>query len=97
MQHHISKQLLFSLRNDINLQFLVKDVFRLPSKFSDGQFRFICPICHEFRTAINPKTNLARCFLCQRNFNAIDLTIIVRNLPFRDAVRFLLPLLAHVS
>ena len=30
----------------------------LPNKSADGYFRFQCPVCREFNTATNPKTNL---------------------------------------
>ncbi|MEK6621873.1 MAG: hypothetical protein AABZ13_05275 [Planctomycetota bacterium] len=29
------------------------------SKHFEGYFRFLCPLCSEFHTATNPKTNLA--------------------------------------
>jgi DNA primase len=34
-------------------------------------------------------TNLARCFSCQKNFNAIDLVMVVKNMGFVDSVSFL--------
>ena len=37
----------------------------------------------------NPKTNLARCFRCEQNFNPIDLTMLERQYDFREAVAFL--------
>ncbi|WP_208596420.1 hypothetical protein [Desulfonatronospira thiodismutans] len=40
-------------------------------------------------TACNPRTNLARCFRCERNFNPIDLVMVVKGLNFREAVEFL--------
>jgi hypothetical protein len=41
-------------------------------------------------TACHPKTNLGRCFRCQRNFNPIDLVMVVKGFCFQEAVRFLL-------
>jgi hypothetical protein len=41
-------------------------------------------------TACHPKTNLGRCFRCQRNFNPIDLVMVVKGLCFQEAVQFLL-------
>jgi len=62
-----SSQELFELRNAIQVDMLIKDELHIPSKISEGTFRFLCPICNEFQTAINPSTNLARCFRCERN------------------------------
>jgi len=51
------------------------------------------PICHEFQTAVNSKTNLARCFRCERNFNPIDMVMIIRGLGFVESVWYLQQLL----
>ncbi len=85
-----SKAMLRRLRNDMSIAKLIGDVLRMPSKISEGYFRFLCPVCNEFNTATNPKTNLARCFICQRNFNPIDMVMTVRHLNFRDAVEYLI-------
>ena len=69
----------------------------MPNKEIEGFFRFLCPLCREFNTATNPKTNLARCFRCKRNFNPIDLVMVVERCGFLDAVRFLEPLLTPSS
>ena len=82
-------EMLRFLRNQIPIAILIADFLKLPSKLDDGYLRFLCPICSEFITATNPKTNLARCFRCQKNFNPIDLVMIVKRLPFRDAVDYL--------
>lgn len=87
--NRISKELLFSLRNKISINHLIECDLEIPAKQSEGFLRFLCPLCGEFRTATNPKTNLARCFRCSKNFNTIDLVIIVRNCTFLHAVRFL--------
>jgi DNA primase len=81
------------LRNDIPIDFLILSVLKIPAKSSEGFLRFLCPFCSEFNSAINPKTNLARCFRCNKNFNPIDLVIADKGLPFRDAVQTLLPFL----
>ena len=60
-----------------SLSALIKGALRLPSKEIEGFFRFLCPHCGEFNTATNPRTNLTRCFRCQRNFNPIDMVIAV--------------------
>lgn len=89
MPNHYAKQTLRKLRNDIPIAILIADILELPCKTADGYFRFLCPLCGGFDTATNPKTNLARCFSCQRNFNPIDLAMMVRRQNFREAVQFL--------
>ena len=89
MSKNYSKDKLRYLRNQIPISNLIADVLRLPAKVTDGYFRFLCPVCSEFITATNPKTNLARCFLCERNFNPIDMTMVVKRCNFTDAVEFL--------
>jgi len=90
----ISKQQLFLLRNKIPIHELIP-ILGIPCKQSEGHIRFLCPICHEFRTATNKKTNLARCFLCQKNFNPIDIVMITQNYTFLQAVDYLTPLARH--
>jgi len=89
MSQRYSKEELRRLRNDIPITILIADILGLPSKISENYFRFLCPICSEFITATNPKTNLARCFRCEKNFNPIDMTMIVKHYNFREAVEFL--------
>jgi len=89
MSQRYSKEELRRLRNDIPITILIADILGLPSKISENYFRFLCPICSEFITATNPKTNLARCFSCEKNFNPIDMTMIVKHYNFREAVEFL--------
>ncbi len=85
----IPAQRLRSLRNDISIDKLITGDLAIPSKVRYGHLRFLCPICGEFNTATNPKTNLARCFRCQRNFNPIDLVMTVNRCDFLQAVRHL--------
>ncbi len=84
-----SPEFLRLIRNQIKLANLITDVLRLPSKTSEDHLRFLCPLCGNFHTAVNPKTNLARCFSCRKNFNPIDMVMAARNLSFREAVYFL--------
>jgi hypothetical protein len=84
----ISREELRRLRNAIDIARLIEEL-GVPSKVRDGYFRFLCPFCSDFHTATNPRTNLARCFRCERNFNPIDLTMVVRECDFLDAVRYL--------
>ena len=55
--------------------------------------RFLCPLCREFNTAVNPRTNLGRCFRCEQNFNPIDMVMIVKGYSFLQAVEYLSSLL----
>lgn len=89
MSKRFSKERLRQLRNQIPISMLIADVLNLPAKVQDGYFRFLCPICSEFITATNPNTNLARCFRCERNFNPIDMTMVVKRYNFKEAVEYL--------
>jgi hypothetical protein len=81
-------QHLFTLRNHIPIDRLIETI-SVPSKIQEGRYRFQCPICNEFNTGINPKTNLARCFSCQKNFNTIDFVMTVKGSSFIDSVAYL--------
>ena len=82
-------QELHALRNHIPVSSLIESVLDIPCRTIQGVFRFLCPLCGEFNTAVKPSTNLARCFRCQKNFNTIDLVMIVKQTDFLNAVRFL--------
>lgn len=81
------------LRNEIPIFDLIQHHLDWPTKVQEGYFRFLCPRCKDFHTATNPNTNLARCFRCKINFNAIDFVMTVNNVSFLDAVAFLEKLL----
>ena len=70
-----SKEELRKLRNEIAVRWVIETLLQLPHKEVEGVFRFLCPACGEFQTAVNPKTNLSRCFRCQMNFNTIELVM----------------------
>ena len=89
MKARFSSQELFDLRNNIPVDMLIKDQLHVPTKIRDGYFRFLCPLCNEFQTAVNPNTNRARCFRCEKNFNTIDLVMAVKGYGFKDSVLFL--------
>jgi len=89
MSARYSKNKLRALRNEIPIARLISEFLHLPCKVSDGYFRFLCPLCSEFNTATNPKTNLARCFRCEKNFNPIDMVMTVRCCNFRQAVELI--------
>ena len=80
---------LYTLRNDIAIDGLIEKALSIPSRIAEGCFRFLCPLCKQFNTAVNPETNLARCFRCEKNFNTIDLVMTIRKFDFVESVRFL--------
>jgi len=96
MSETLSKNHLRELRNRIEMIPLITEGLELVWKTQEGHFRFLCPLCHDFDTAVNPTTNLARCFRCQRNFNPIDMVMTVKHYSFMQTVRYLQPLLDHL-
>lgn len=96
MKKQFSSQELFEIRNAIPVDMLIRDQLQMPSKISEGVFRFLCPVCSEFHTAIKPATNLARCFLCLKNFNTIDLVMEVKKWGFKESVLFLKTVLKKI-
>jgi hypothetical protein len=97
MMKRFSKHQLFTLRNSININRLIKEILRLPSKTSQGQLRFLCPVCSQFNTATKRETNLARCFDCQRNFNTIEMVMETKNLSFIQSAQLLQGLLPEIK
>ena len=89
MPDRFPPEMLKRLRNDIPINLVIKEFLKIPVKFSEGYFRFLCPICSEFVTAANPKTNLARCFRCKKNFNPINMVMVTKQITFRSAVDYL--------
>ena len=89
MTRRFSAQELYNVRNHIPISALIENVLNMPTRTTEGVFRFLCPVCGEFNTAVNLKTNLARCFSCEKNFNTIDLVMIAEKMNFVEAVRFL--------
>ena len=87
-----TKQQLFQVRNEIDIDWLITDKLNLERQFN-GMWRFCCPLCQDFNTATQRKTNLSRCFSCQKNFNTIDLVIYSQKINFIPSVNFLLSLL----
>lgn len=85
--------LLRRLRNEIDFARLFTEL-RWPHKRRNNQLVFVCPLCSESQSAVNPRTNLARCFRCETNFNPIDFTMAVQACCFVDAVDYLKPWLA---
>ena len=91
-----TKQQLFQVRNDIDIDWLINNKLHLERQFN-SIWRFQCPVCQQFNTATQKKNNLARCFSCQQNFNTIDLVIYSKKVNFVPAVQFLLSLLEKKS
>lgn len=87
-----TKQQLFTVRNEIDIDWLISDRLYLERQFN-GMWRFRCPLCQQFNTATQKKTNLGRCFTCQQNFNTIDLVIYTKKINFVPGVQWLLSLL----
>lgn len=85
-------ELLRRIRNDIPIAWLIKHL-RWPCKMRMGQFVFVCPDCGETTTSVNPRTNLARCYPCQKNFNTIEFTMFIHQARFVDTIEYLIPLL----
>ena len=84
----ISANELRKLRNDIPLKELCKKL-KIPCKIVEDFWRFSCPLCNDFNTAINPKNNLGRCFKCNRNMNTIDVVMLSEKTEFLEAVKAL--------
>jgi len=87
-----TKQQLFQVRNEVDIDWLISEKLSIERQFN-GAWRFRCPLCQELNTATQKKTNLARCFSCQKNFNTIDMVIYTKKINFVPSVRFLLALL----
>lgn len=88
MLKRISPEELRRLHNNVPITAVI-DHLGLPWKVRAGYFRFLCPLCFDFDTATHPRTHLARCFRCRRNFNPIDLIMVDRSLSFLETVRYL--------
>jgi hypothetical protein len=90
MNRRFSDQQLYHVRNRIPIRHVIENLLAIPSQTVQGVFRFRCPLCAGSHTAIKPKTNLSRCFQCEKNFNAIDLCMLVRHWNFVKSVDFLI-------
>ncbi len=85
MPCYFDDDLLRRLRNDISWPLLLKQL-QWPHKQRQGQLAFLCPCCREYVSAVNPRTNLGRCFHCETNFNPIDFTMVAQQCDFVEAV-----------
>ena len=89
MSNYYPDRQLRALRNKIPIDRLITETLRLELRQKDPLLRFRCPVCHSFHTATHPKTNLARCFDCQKNFNPIDMVMAATQCGFVEAVELL--------
>ena len=76
------------LRNQINIDQVI-ELLMIDTRQGNNLRRFRCPLCDRFHTATNPRTNLGRCFECQKNFNPIDLVMAATAYDFIGTVEFL--------
>ena len=81
--------LLRTLRNRIPIGNLIVQVLKLETYNRGRWLRFRCPCCGSLHTATNPKTNLARCFECRKNFNPIDMVMAAGKCSFVEGVEHL--------
>jgi DNA primase len=88
MGKYFTRELLYRLRNEIPVSDVLQRL-NWPHRQREGRLVFLCPLCGEFLTAINPRTNLGRCFACERNFNPIDMVMLIEGADFVTAVHFL--------
>ena len=92
MPRYFDGDFLRRLRNNIAWKRLLRQL-HWPHKQRRGQLAFLCPRCQEYLSAVNPRTNLGRCFHCETNFNPIDFVMAARQCDFVTAVDYLKPLL----
>ena len=84
----IPPERLRALRNDVSVLAVIHSL-GIPTTKRGARAAFRCPTCGGFHTATKALTNLARCFLCRRNFNTIELVMAERALSFLEAARFI--------
>jgi DNA primase len=91
----IDKKTLHEIRNLIPIDEVIKTLLNMQFRYREGHLRFLCPDCTDLHTSVNLKTNLARCFICQKNYNPIDLYMKINRTNFRKTVDILLRLLPY--
>ena len=88
-KRQFTDQQLFHIRNHIHIQTVIENLLDIPSIKKENVFRFRCPLCAGYNTAVKTSTNLPRCFPCGKNFNTIDIVMLVRDLDFVETVELL--------
>ena len=82
----VSSDELRRLRNDVPVAAVI-DELHIERARRGTRLTFCCPQCGTFHTAVNRRTNLARCCRCERNYNPIDLVMATCHVSFLDVVR----------
>ena len=77
------------IRNQIPIERVIVTMLNMEVRHTSKWLRFRCPLCHNYHTAINQNTNLARCFDCKENYNPIDMLMAVGKCSFVEAVEYL--------
>lgn len=90
MGQYFTRDYLRRIRNEIPVTRLLKHL-GWPSKQREGEFFTLCPCCREFLVKKTPQENLGHCFACHRNFNTIDLVMLIDDVDFVTAVKTLEP------
>ena len=85
----IRRDTLREIRNRIDFSHLFRRLGWPWKRRGDGVILFVCPRCSESQTSVNPKTNLARCFRCEQNWNTIDFMIEAGRKEFLEAYDYL--------
>ena len=65
--------ILYEIRNTIPMTDTIIHWLKMEHRYREGYLRFLCPKCTDMNTSVFVKANLARCFLCDMNYNTIDL------------------------
>ena len=89
MSSYYASRFLRRIRNQIPIEKVITAFLNMEIRYTGQLLRFRCPQCYCFHTATNPKTNLARCFECKKNFNPIDLVMASGKCDFIEAVEYL--------
>ena len=94
MGKYFTRDYLYRIRNEIPVVSLIQRL-DWPNKYREGDLFFLCPHprCSEFQVKKTPEANLGHCFACDRNFNTIDLTMLIEQVEFVAAIEILAPLL----
>ena len=90
MSRQFSDRQLYQARNHIPIHYVIETLLGIPSETIGGVFRFRCPLCAGRHTAVKSETNLSRCFHCGKNFNTIDMCMMVKHMSFVDSVKHLI-------
>lgn len=89
MSREFTRELLFQVRNGIAVTELIKEL-KIPHHKEGENLIFNCPVCGQANTGVLVRKNLCRCFDCQRNFNTIDLVLLVTERKFKESIQYLI-------